>query len=359
MQHKFIISGGGTGGHIFPALAIADELKKQLPDCEIQFVGAVGRMEMEKVPQAGYPITGLKVQGLKRSLSLQNFSVIGNLIGSYFKARKILKEVQPNCVIGTGGYASLPILYAAGHLGIPMVIWEGNGFAGLTNKLVAKFASAICTGLPGMEKYFPKDKIRLTGNPVRKEFVNKPAKDEALQFFQLNQQQPVILITGGSLGAKSINEAVKLNFQNLIDSGFQLIWQTGKSFDGKEYNHPQAKVMTFLKEMNMAYAAADIVISRAGALSIAEITVSGKPSILIPSPNVTDDHQTKNAQVLANNNAAIVIPDQDIQNKLLEAVVSLANDKNKIETLQQNAHHLSKPNATEDIVKIIMEVMKK
>lgn len=359
MQHKFIISGGGTGGHIFPALAIADELKKQVNDCEIQFVGAIGRMEMEKVPQAGYPITGLKIQGLKRSLSLQNFAVIGNLIGSYFKARKILKQVQPNCVIGTGGYASLPILYAAGHMGIPIVIWEGNGFAGLTNKLVAKFAAAICTGLPGMENHFPKQKIRLTGNPVREEFVNKPEKEAALQFFQFDKDKPVILITGGSLGARSINEAVKLHFEKFIQSGFQLIWQTGKSFNGTEYNQPQAKVVTFLKEMNMAYAAADIVISRAGALSIAEITVSGKPSILIPSPNVTDDHQTKNAQVLAKNNAAIIIADHDIKNALFETVAALANDKNKIETLQQNALKLSKPNATADIVKIIMEVMKK
>jgi UDP-N-acetylglucosamine--N-acetylmuramyl-(pentapeptide) pyrophosphoryl-undecaprenol N-acetylglucosamine transferase len=355
LQLKFIISGGGTGGHIFPAVAIAKELRRRYPKCGILFIGANGRMEMEKVPLEGFDIIGLDVAGLKRSLSISNFNTAWKFIKSYFHAKKILKDFRPHCAIGTGGYASLAVLYAAGRMQIPTVIWEGNGHAGLTNKILAKRASVICTGLPEMDKFFPPEKTIFTGNPVREEIIHLPQKNAAMQFFGLDASKPVIFITGGSLGARTINESIQNSLQHLHDNHVQLIWQTGKNFEANTFGFPGIKALPFLKEMNMAYAASDLVISRAGALSISEISVTGKPSVLVPSPNVTDDHQTENALKLSEKGAAILIPDSEARDTLANTSIALLNDTARLQKMQEQVLALAKPNATLSIVDAILK----
>ena len=359
MPHKFILSGGGTGGHIFPALAIAKCLREKYPDCEILFIGANNRMEMEKVPQEGFEIVGLDVAGLKRSLSLANFSVIFKFTKSYFKAKYILNKIKPDCVIGTGGYASLAVLYAASKNRNPTVIWEGNGHAGLTNKILGKKATTICTGFPGMEKFFPKDKIAFTGNPVREEILNVPNKEVGCAFFDLDPQKPTLFITGGSLGARTINNCIQEGLHFFSEAGVQVIWQTGKTFDATIPETNGIKCMPFLREMKMGYAAADLVISRAGAISIAEIAVAGKAAILVPSPNVTDDHQTQNALKLIEIKAAVLIRDADAGKTLVKQAIALIKDKEKLQLMRKNIQQIAKPNATENIVKEIIKIISK
>lgn len=358
MPHKVIISGGGTGGHIFPAVAIAKELQSRYPDCKFLFIGANGRMEMEKIPQEGFDILGLDVAGLKRSLSLTNFQVIYKFIKSYFKAKNIVRQFQPDVVIGTGGYASLAVLYAAERMQYPTLIWEGNGYAGLTNKILAKKASIICTGLPEMEKFFPATKTVFTGNPVRKEILSPATRSQALQFFGLDPEKPVVFITGGSLGARTINQAIQKSLPFFAENHIQLIWQTGKIFKA-ENNYPTVKVYPFLNEINLAYAAADIVVSRAGALSIAEIAASGKPAILVPSPNVTEDHQTQNALKLTNHGAAQLLKDTDAAGQLHQQIRDLIQNESLRKQMQNKLANFAKPDATSDIANQIESIWKK
>jgi UDP-N-acetylglucosamine--N-acetylmuramyl-(pentapeptide) pyrophosphoryl-undecaprenol N-acetylglucosamine transferase len=343
-RHKrVIISGGGTGGHIFPAISVANALRKIDPEIEILFVGAEGRMEMEKIPAAGYRIIGLPVAGLERSLSLRNFVVLIKLLKSLNKAKKVIKEFQPDVVVGVGGYASGPVLRQAGRMGIPTLIQEQNSYAGVTNKLLAKRASVICVAYDGMHKYFPADKIIKTGNPVRQSFENlKSLKDEALTFFNLNKEFPVILVLGGSLGAGSINNSLSENIGLMKDSDCQWLWQTGKYY----FENVKALVSLsfcenisvhgFINRMDLAYAAADIIVSRAGAGTISELCLVGKPVILIPSPNVAEDHQTKNAKALSEREAAVLIPDGEAVKALVCAAIKLIADKNKREILSAN-----------------------
>lgn len=359
MQLKFIISGGGTGGHIFPAVAVARELRSMHPDCSILFIGANGRMEMEKIPREGFEIIGLNVSGLKRSLSPANFRVFFQFIGSYSKAKRIIKEFKPDCVLGTGGYASLAVLYAATGLHIPSVIWEGNGFAGLTNRILGKRVSKVCTGLPGMEKFFPAEKIVYTGNPVRTEILNLPPKPDSIQFFGFNPDKKILFITGGSLGARTINQSIQNGLEQLSAAGIQVIWQTGKHFTPVAVDSPYIRVFQFLAEMDQAYAAADLVVSRAGALSIAEIAACGKASVLVPSPNVTDDHQTKNALKLTERNAAILVKDADAGATLVKRCIELLSDQNKISEIEAKVKEMAMPDATKKIAGEMLKLCRK
>lgn len=357
MQRKFLISGGGTGGHIFPAVAVAQLLEKEYPGCEILFVGASNRMEMEKVPQEGYEIIGLDVMGLKRAISPMNLLVLWKFIKAYFKSKMIVKEFNPDCVIGTGGYASLAVLYAASGMGKKTVIWEGNGYAGLTNKLLAKRVNIICTGFPDMEKVFPKEKVRFTGNPVRENVSIIRNKSESCNFFGLNPDKPVLFITGGSLGAKSINLAIQQGLNKLEDAGIQVIWQTGKNFTATTEDRKGIKAMTFLREMEFGYGAADLVVSRAGALSMAEIAVCGKPSVLVPSPNVTDDHQTQNALQFSKLGAAIIVKDADTMLSLVKTAIDTLGNKTLITGMQKSLMQVAKPHATAAIVSEIKKLI--
>lgn len=356
-QHKFLISGGGTGGHIFPAVAIARELEKQFPGCEILFAGANNRMEMEKVPQEGYKIVGFDVSGLKRSFSLSNLATIYKFVKSYFQAKTLIRSFNPDCVIGTGGYASLAVLYAATSLKCKTVIWEGNGYAGLTNKILAKRVNIICTGFEGMESVFPADKIRVTGNPVRSGLSHLPTVEKAREFFGLDMEKPVAFITGGSLGAKTINLAVQKNIDQIQDAGIQLIWQTGKNFQADVQGHTGIYTGQFIREMEMAYAAADLVVSRAGALTLAEIAVAGKPSILIPSPNVTDDHQTHNALKFTDKDAALLLRDSDCETQLAGKIISLSRDRVTQQNMKEKLKTIARPDATELIVAEISKLI--
>jgi UDP-N-acetylglucosamine--N-acetylmuramyl-(pentapeptide) pyrophosphoryl-undecaprenol N-acetylglucosamine transferase len=359
---RVIISGGGTGGHIFPAISIANALRKIEPETEILFVGAEGRMEMEKIPAAGYKIIGLPVAGLHRSLTLKNFSVLIKLFKSLRLARNVIKEFNPDVVVGVGGYASGPVLRQAGRMGIPTLIQEQNSYAGVTNKLLAKRASTICVAYDGMEKYFPAKKIIKTGNPVRQNFDDlKSLKEEAFSFFNLNKEFPVVLVLGGSLGAGTINNSLSENISKLRDSDCQWLWQTGKyyfenvkalvsvSFSGN------ISVHGFINRMDYAYAAADIIISRAGAGTISELCLVGKPVILIPSPNVAEDHQTRNAEALSKKNAAILISDNKAVNTLVDEAVRLIADKNRRTELSENILKLADRDAD---IRIAHEIFK-
>ena len=362
-RHKrIIISGGGTGGHIFPAISIANALRKIDPETEILFVGAEGRMEMEKIPAAGYRIIGLPVAGLHRSLSLKNISVLIKLLKSLKKAKKVLKEFGPDVVVGVGGYASGPVLRQAGKLGIPTLIQEQNSYAGVTNKILAKKASVICVAYDGMGKYFPPEKIIKTGNPVRHNFDDlKSLQYEALSFFNLKKEFPVILVLGGSLGAGSINNCMSENINKLRDSDCQWLWQTGKyyfenvkalvslSFSGN------ISVHGFINRMDYAYAAADIIVSRAGAGTISELCLVGKPVILIPSPNVAEDHQTRNAEALSTRGAAVLIADDMAGKILVDEVIKLVSDKSRRDVLSSNMLKMADKEAD---VRIAKEVLK-
>jgi UDP-N-acetylglucosamine--N-acetylmuramyl-(pentapeptide) pyrophosphoryl-undecaprenol N-acetylglucosamine transferase len=363
-QIKIIVSGGGTGGHIYPAISIANALKQKIENCEILFVGAEGKMEMEKVPAAGYKIVGLPIRGLQRSLSKENLKFFPRLFKSLRKAKKVVKEFQPDVVIGVGGYASGPLLHVASKLGIPTLIQEQNSYAGITNKLLAKKAKKICVAYDGMERFFPKEKILLTGNPVRKDLINIAQKNkEAKEYFKLDPQKKVILIVGGSLGARTINNSVLNALDQIKDSEVQLIWQTGKFYfdkvkeELKSWDLDNVKVFDFVSRMDLAYAAADIVISRAGAGTISELCLVEKPSILVPSPNVAEDHQTQNAMALVKKNAALMVKDVEAQQKLIKEALSLIKDADLLEELAKNSKALAKPKAADDIANEILAML--
>lgn len=362
-QHKVIISGGGTGGHIFPAIAIANALRKRDEFIEILFVGALGKMEMEKVPKAGYHIEGLPIAGMQRSFSLKNLTLPFKVIESLMKARNILKKYMPDAVIGVGGYASGPVLFAATMLGIPCLIQEQNSYAGITNRILSKRVNKVCVAYSGMEQFFPAAKMVVTGNPVRKDIVDVESKRaEALQFFELSSDRKTLLILGGSLGARTINESIRIDLKKLFDQNIQLIWQTGKGYYRQNEAAAQPfleriKVYEFIDRMDLAYAAADVVISRAGALSIAELCVAGKPCILVPSPNVAEDHQTKNALALAQRNAALILEDNNAKEKLVDTVLNLFADVTLQQKLKMNILQLARPNADDDIVKEILKLI--
>ncbi len=360
--YRIIISGGGTGGHIFPAIAIANAIKEIHPDSEILFVGAEGKMEMEKVPQAGYKIEGLSVAGFQRRLTFKNLLFPFKLLSSLWKAKSIVKEFKPDAAVGVGGYASGPLLYAAAGNGIPTLIQEQNSYAGVTNKILSKRAKTICVAYQSMERFFPKEKIVYTGNPVRKDILEYSSKkQEGLQFFGLKENTDTIFIMGGSLGARTINRSILANMDLLIESGVQVVWQTGKFYYNEckeavsKISTDKIKVHEFIKDMNLAYAVADVIISRAGALSISELCLVKKPVILVPSPNVAEDHQTKNAMALVEVNAAQLIKDEQAERVLVPAALKLLRDKEKQKIYSENIAKLGKPNAA---VEIAGEVLK-
>jgi UDP-N-acetylglucosamine--N-acetylmuramyl-(pentapeptide) pyrophosphoryl-undecaprenol N-acetylglucosamine transferase len=361
--NKVIISGGGTGGHIFPAIAIADEIKKRNPQVDILFIGANGKMEMKKVPQAGYKIIGLDIRGFQRKIALSNFTLPFKIIGSLLHALKIIRAFKPQVVIGVGGYASGPTLQMANLLGIPTLLQEQNSYPGKTNRILAKKAKAICVAYEGLESVFRKSKIHHTGNPVRLSAI--PINiDQRLARVNLNIEieTPTILIIGGSLGAKTLNNAV-LEARDLIqDKNIQILWQTGKYYEAeieeKLKQKPSAKIhpVTFILDMAQAYAAANVIISRAGALSISELCILGKPCILVPSPNVAEDHQTKNAMALVKNNAALLVKDHEAKDILIQTALDLLKNESKMAELSKVIEAMAKPNATYDIVDIIEKI---
>lgn len=360
--HKFIISGGGTGGHIFPAVSIANALRAKEPDAEILFVGAEGRMEMEKVPQAGYKIVGLPVVGLNRKNPLQWITFAWKFFSSKRTAKKIVKDYAPDAVIGVGGYASAPTLDAASSLGIPTFLQEQNSFAGKANKMLAKKARKICVAYEGMERFFPKDRIILTGNPVRQNLADVPYRDaKALEAFGLDPAKKTLLIIGGSLGARTVNESVIGGLEKLKKAGIQVIWQTGKYYfesakaEADKANNPLMNCTAFVKNMDQAYAVADLVISRAGASSISELCLLHKPCILVPSPNVAEDHQTKNALALSTKNAAILVKDADAASQLIDCAISTINDDNKLSNLAENIAKLEEKDSAARIADIILK----
>lgn len=358
---RIIISGGGTGGHIFPAIAIANALKSVQPNCEILFVGANGRMEMEKVPAAGYPIKGLNIAGLQRSLSLSNLSFPFKVLGSLLHARKIIQEFKPDVAVGVGGYASGPLLFVASLMGIPTLIQEQNSFAGITNKILGKRAKKICVAYEGMEKFFPKEKLFLTGNPVRKDILTMTGKKElAYSKFNLDPAKPVLLSIGGSLGARTINESLLDACDKLEKAGIQVLWQTGKSFypKAKDKHSGLIQVHEFIKEMDLVYAVADVVISRAGASSISELCIVAKPSILVPSPNVSEDHQTKNAMALVNKNAALLVKDSEAKNHLVDSALALLANRSQQDSLKLEIAKLALPNSADQIAKEVLKLVK-
>lgn len=361
-----IISGGGTGGHVFPAISIANALRKIDKDIEILFVGAEGKMEMEKVPAAGYRIIGLPVAGISRKNILKNIPVFFRLIKSLRLAGKTLKEFKPDVAVGVGGYASGPVLRQAARMGIPILIQEQNSYAGVTNRLLAKKASAICVAYDGMEKYFPAEKIIKTGNPVRHNFDNlERLRDEALKFFNLKSELPVILILGGSLGAGTINNCLSDNIDVLRNSGCQWLWQTGKYYYDDIMKLAQygtgdkVSIHSFIDRMDLAFAAAGIIISRAGAGTISELCLVGKPVILVPSPNVAEDHQTKNAMALADKDAAIVIPDDNASKLLISEAIKLASDNLKKKTLSENIAGMAEREADARIAREVLKLIDK
>ena len=354
---RFIISGGGTGGHIFPAIAIADELKRRLPDAEILFVGAKDRMEMQKVPQAGYPIEGLWISGLQRKLSWQNLLFPLKFISSLLKSRSIIKRFKPDAVIGTGGFASGAVVKVAGQMGIPTFIQEQNSYAGITNKMLAKNAHKICVAYDAMEQFFPKKKIVKTGNPIRDGLLNiAQYRSEGLSYFHLDSQQKTLLVLGGSLGARRINQLIEQQLPLFEQLGVQVLWQCGKLYyeEYKKYNSEQVRVLAFIDRMELAYAAADVIISRAGASSVSELCVVGKPVIFIPSPNVAEDHQTKNARAIADKQAAILLRESELNEQFANTFSKLIADEAQQEALSAHIKALAQPNATKDIVNLIL-----
>jgi UDP-N-acetylglucosamine--N-acetylmuramyl-(pentapeptide) pyrophosphoryl-undecaprenol N-acetylglucosamine transferase len=362
-NRRVIISGGGTGGHIFPAISIANALKAIEPGIEILFVGAEGRMEMEKIPAAGYKIIGLPVTGIQRSLTLKNFKVMYRLIKSLAMAKKLLKEFNPDVVVGVGGYASGPVLRQAGNMKIPTLIQEQNSYAGVTNKLLARKASVICVAYDGMDKYFPASKIIKTGNPVRQNFDNLSELEEtAISHFNLKKGFPVILVLGGSLGAGSINKCLSDNISLMRDSDCQWLWQTGKHYyEGVKTLvegtvNDNISVHDFINKMEYAYAAADVIVSRAGAGTISELCLVGKPAILIPSPNVAEDHQTKNALALSEKNAAVLISDSQADKLLVSESIRLVADLSRREILSENIKKMADRDADNRIAEEVLKL---
>lgn len=360
---KILVSGGGTGGHIFPALSIADELRRRL-DADILFVGAEDRMEMTRVPEAGYKIIGLPVAGFNRKQPWKNFKVIGKLLSSMGRAKKIIKEFRPEVVIGVGGYASGPVLKAAQQAGIPTLIQEQNSYAGVTNKLLAKRADSICVAYDGMDRFFPSEHIVKTGNPIRKRLLSDSlSRKEALASFGLSSEKKTLLVVGGSLGALTINESMEKGLKDLVANGLQVIWQTGKYFGNRG---PEAAkglkgvvVTPFISDMAAAYKGADLVISRAGAASISELQALGKPSILVPSPNVAEDHQTHNALALVRKDAAVLVKDSEARNKLIPEAIDLLTQPDKLAQMSQNISEMAIIDSAERIGEEVCRLLEK
>ncbi len=361
-RQRFIISGGGTGGHIFPAISIANAIKAKLPQAEILFVGAENRMEMERIPAAGYRIVGLPVSGFDRKHLLKNIKTLWHLCQSLCQARRIVKEFKPDAAVGVGGYASGPTLRAAAALGVPCYLQEQNSYAGMTNKWLASKAERICVAYSGMEKFFPADKIVMTGNPVRQDLTDAlHLKKEALAYYQMNAQLPIILIVGGSLGAGGINQAILAHLDELEASDVQVLWQTGKYYyqnimaqlAGKTLKN--VHVTEFVDRMDYAYAMADLVVSRAGASSISELCLLGKACVLVPSPNVAEDHQTKNAMALVNEDAAVMLPDVEAKDKLVPMALLLLQDESRLQTLRKNILRLALPDSAAKIAEIVIK----
>ena len=359
---RFILSGGGTGGHIYPAIAIANELKSRFPDAEFLFVGASDKMEMQKVPQAGYKIEGLWIAGLQRKLTVQNMMFPFKLMSSLWKSRKIIRKFKPDVVIGTGGFASGPLLQAANSMNIPTVIQEQNSYPGITNKLLSKKANAICVAYENLERFFPSEKIVFTGNPVRQDLLDVDSKrNEGIRYFNLDVNKKTVLILGGSLGARRVNLLIAKELDFLLEQGVQVYWQCGKLYY-EEYKHFNGKgnvqVVAFIDRMDLVYAAADFVISRAGASSVSELCLVGKPTIFIPSPNVAEDHQTKNAKAIVDKGGAILLRENELDAQFGTVFSGLLSDQNKQKELSQNMKLLAKPNATKDIVEQIVKLIK-
>lgn len=362
-QLKIIFSGGGTGGHIFPAVAIANEVKKLVPDAEILFVGALGKMEMEKVPAAGYKIIGIPIAGFQRKFTFSNFKLPFLIIKSLLITKKIIKEFKPDAVVGTGGYASGPLLKAATANNIPSLIQEQNSYAGITNKLLSKKVSKICVAYEGMDKFFPKEKLLLTGNPVRQDIKNVDEKrNESFSYFKLDSSKKTILVVGGSLGAKAINEAIGLGLDYFADNNIQLLWQTGKIYfetakkQSEKFQNKNIIVVDFISRMDLAYALADVVISRAGAGAISELCIVQKPCILIPLPTAAEDHQTKNAMALVNKGAAILIKDTEADKTLVDSAIQLIKNINEQEKLKLNIKQLAFSNSANHIAKEVLKL---
>ena len=360
---NIIISGGGTGGHVFPAISIADEVKKQLPQANILFIGSDNRLETTAVPKAGYDFIGLPIRGLKRKISLEFFDTFFRLLKSIRKSRKIIKKFKPDIVVGVGGYASAAVMHVAAKKLIPTLIQEQNSYPGITNKILSQKADAICVAYKNMDKYFPAEKIFLTGNPIRNLNSDNISKEEALKFFSFSNNKKTLFITGGSLGAKTINQSVKENIDALKNANIQVIWQTGKRYyeEIKQFMDSQTDsenilATKFIDRMDLAYKSADLVISRAGAITISELAVIEKAVIFVPSPNVAEDHQTKNAKALVDLDAALLIKDSEAQKKLISTAIDTINDQEKLETLSKNISKYAKPNAAVEITKIIKKI---
>lgn len=364
-QHKkIIISGGGTGGHIFPAISIANALKEKDSSTDILFVGATGKMEMEKVPAAGYQIVGLPVIGFQRKFSMKNFSFFFKLITSIIRAKKIIKDFKPDAVVGVGGFASGPLLHVAAKRKIPCLIQEQNSYPGITNKILAGKADKICVAYEGMEKYFPKEKIIVTGNPVRQDLNNNVSREEAYNYFNLAGNRNILLIIGGSLGARTINESITGGLDSLLQNKVQVIWQTGRQYfetaknEASQYQGNDVRVYDFISRMDYAFAIADVVISRAGASSISELCLVHKPAIFVPSPNVAEDHQTKNAMALIKNNAAFMIPDPEAKEKLVNEAIGLLHDDFRKNTYMTNIAKMGFKNSAGTIADEIFKLIK-
>ena len=370
---RVIISGGGTGGHIFPALSIANKLKEENPETEILFVGAEGRMEMEKVPAAGYEIVGLPIAGLQRKLTLSNFALPFKILKSLSLARKTLKKFRPDIAIGVGGYASAPLLWTAGRLGIPTLIQEQNGFAGLTNKILGKKAKSICVAYEGMERFFPADRIVLSGNPIRKDIVpaTEQMKEDGYKFYGLDPKAKHIFIVGGSLGSRTLNEAMKAWINEGCPGGsdIEIIWQCGKYYkasvdqfmeEARKAGKDVSKIQhsDFIQRMDLAYAVADVVISRSGASSVSELCAARKATIFVPSPNVTEDHQTHNAMALVNKDAALIVKDVEASKKLMQTACELIESPERIAVLEENIGKLALRDAAKTIVDEIYKILK-
>jgi UDP-N-acetylglucosamine--N-acetylmuramyl-(pentapeptide) pyrophosphoryl-undecaprenol N-acetylglucosamine transferase len=363
VKHRFIISGGGTGGHIFPAVAIANQIKAREPEAEILFVGAEGKMEMEKVPAAGYKIVGLKIQGIKRSMSISNLMVPFKLIGALRDASRIIKDFKPDAVIGVGGYASGAVLFSAAQKGIPTLIQEQNSFPGITNRILSRRVKRICVAYEGMERFFPAAKIVLTGNPVRSEIVApSSARKEAFEFFELDGGRFTVLVVGGSLGARSVNNAMASCVRKLVENGIQVLWQTGKGNTEQAREAVQnlgagVKVHEFIARMDLAYAVADLVVSRAGAIAVSELCLVKKPCILVPFPFAAEDHQTSNAKSLSDNGAAILLRDDVVKDKLGAEILALYSDESRRKQMTEAMAKLGRPDAAEHITNEIFNLI--
>ena len=360
-NHKFIISGGGTGGHIYPAIAIANELKSRFPKAEFLFVGAQDKMEMQKVPQAGYAIKGLWIAGLQRKLTMQNLLFPVKLISSLWKSRSIIKSFKPDVVIGTVGFASGPLLQMANSLNIPTLIQEQNSYPGITNKLLSKKANKICVAYENLDRFFPNDKMILTGNPVRQDLISIDSKRaEAIKYFNLDPDKKTLLILGGSLGARRVNQLIEKELDFFASQNVQIIWQCGKFYldEYKKFDSNNVQVLAFIDRMDLVYAAADFVISRAGASSVSELSIVGKPVLFIPSPNVAEDHQTKNAKSIVDKKGALMIKESELDENFSSVFSDLVANENLQKQLSENIKKLAKVNATNDIVDEIVKLIK-